>query len=234
MSEPITSGSSNKTVKFEEAPKPRNDRRNNRKGKGSRKGTQHRKTEKFVGKCEALKGYIYDCSDSKQADQFVSTTLEIATYVGSNYKHGGDVRLALTNLEPPTIPYPTDPGPTADVVARKIFENKCSSYCKREETYLSNMQQIFALIWGQCTPALQAKLHGLVNYEQLNENSDALGLLKEMRKIAFNFQMHKYSHLALNEAKRRFYHLVQGKTMTNQDYLKKFNNMVDVIEHCGG
>ena len=130
MSEPNMSGSTNKTVKLEEAPKPRNDRRNNRKGKGNRKGTQPRKTEKFVGKCEALKGYIYDCSDSKQADQFVSTTLEIATYVGSNYKYGGDVRLAVTNLETPNISYPTDPGPTASVVERKIFETKCSSYCK--------------------------------------------------------------------------------------------------------
>ena len=233
MSEPGNNAGNNKTVRFEEPSKPRNDRRNNRRGKGNRKPTQPRRTEKFVGKCEALKGYIYDCSDSKQADQFVSTTLEIATYVGSNYKHGGDVRLALTNLEPPTIPYPVDPGPTASVVERKIFENKCNSYCKREETYLSNMQQVFALIWGQCTEALQAKLHGLDNYDQLNEASDALGLLKQMRKIAFNFQMHKYSHLALNEAKRRFYHLVLGKSMSNQDYLKKFNNMVHVIEHCG-
>ena len=33
----------------------------------------------FEGKCDALKGFIYDCSDKKQADQFVSTTLEIAT-----------------------------------------------------------------------------------------------------------------------------------------------------------
>ena len=135
MSEPNTSGSTNKTVKFAEAPKPRNDRRNNRKGKGNKKGTEPHRTEKFVGKCEALKGYIYDCSDSKQADQVVSTTLEIATYVGSNYKHGGDVRLALTNLEPPTVPYPVDPGLTVGVTIRKIFESKCSSYYKREETY---------------------------------------------------------------------------------------------------
>ena len=85
----------------------------------------------------------------------------------------------------------------------------------------------------QYAEALQAKLRGLDNFDQLNSDSDALGLLKEMKAIAFNFQQHKYSHLVLNEAKRRFYHLVQGKHTSNQDYLKKFNNMVDVIEHCG-
>ena len=230
MSEP----GNNKTVKFEETSKPKTERKGGRRNKGNRRGGPARKVEKFVGKCEALKGFIYDCSDNKQADQFVSTTLEIATYVGANYKHGGDVRLALTNLEPPNIPLPVEPAATASFTERKIFENKCSVYCKREETYQSNIQQIFALIWGQCTEALQAKLRGLDNFDQLNSDSDALGLLKEMKAIAFNFQQHKYSHLALNEAKRRFYHLVQGKHTSNQDYLRKFNNMVDVIEHCGG
>ena len=184
MSEPV----SNKTVKFEEPSKPKNDKRGGRRNKGNRKGSNIWKVEKFVGKCEALKGFIYDCSDNKQADQFVSTTLEIVTYIGSNYKHGGDVRLALTNLEPPNIPYPVEPAANASITERKIFENKCSVYCKREETYESNMQQIFALIWGQCTEALQAKLQGLDDFDQLNTDSDALGLLREMKKIAFNFQ----------------------------------------------
>ena len=100
MSEP----GSNKTVKFEETSKPKIERRGGRRNKGNRRGGPARKVERFVGKCEALKGFIYDCSDNKQGDQFVRTTLEIATYVGANCKHGGDVRLALINLEPPTVP----------------------------------------------------------------------------------------------------------------------------------
>ena len=140
----------------------------------------------FEGKCDALKGFIYDCSDNKQADQFVSTTLEIATYVGSNFKHGGDVRLALTNLQIPQIPHPEDPPPNATASMRKIWENQCAAWSKREETYISNMQQIYSLIWGQCTETMQAKLEGLVNYESINNASDALTLLREMKKIAFN------------------------------------------------
>ena len=76
----------NKTVKFEETSKPKIDKKGARRNRSARRGGAARKVEKFVGKCEALKGFIYDCSDNKQADQFVSTTLEIATYVGSHYK----------------------------------------------------------------------------------------------------------------------------------------------------
>ena len=64
---------------------------------------------KFEGRCEDLKGHIYDCSDSKQADMCTKTTREIAEYIGRTYKYGSDVRLAIENLEIPTIEEPEDP-----------------------------------------------------------------------------------------------------------------------------
>ena len=54
---------------------------------------------KFEGKCDELKGFIYDCSDSRQADMYVKTTKEIAEYVGCTYKFGSDARLAIENLQ---------------------------------------------------------------------------------------------------------------------------------------
>ena len=64
---------------------------------------------KFDGKCDDLKGHIYDCSGSKQADLFAKTTREIAIYVGSTYKPGGDISFAVDNLELPIIEDPVDP-----------------------------------------------------------------------------------------------------------------------------
>jgi hypothetical protein len=50
---------------------------------------------KFEGKCDELKGFIFDCSDSRQADVFAKTTREIAEYVGRSYRYGSDTRLAI-------------------------------------------------------------------------------------------------------------------------------------------
>ena len=36
------------------------------------------KQSTFVGRVEALKGHVYDCSDHKQAELFVKTTREIS------------------------------------------------------------------------------------------------------------------------------------------------------------
>jgi hypothetical protein len=68
----------------------------------------------------------------------------------------------------------------------------------------------------------------------MSEDYDALTLLKAIKSIAFNFQSTKYKPDALNDSKRRLYMLVQDKFATCQVYLYRFQNCVDVIEHCGG
>jgi hypothetical protein len=59
---------------------------------------------KFEGKCNDLKGHIYDCSDSRQANQFTKTTKEIQEYVGRTFKGGGNTRLIFDSLTLPVIP----------------------------------------------------------------------------------------------------------------------------------
>jgi hypothetical protein len=55
--------------------------------------------QKFQGKCDSLKGFVYDCSDGKQSDRFNLVTKEIAEYVGREYQYGGDIRWTIENLE---------------------------------------------------------------------------------------------------------------------------------------
>jgi hypothetical protein len=41
---------------------------------------------KFEGSSEDLKGHVYDCSNSRQADMFSKTTKAIAGHVGKTYR----------------------------------------------------------------------------------------------------------------------------------------------------
>ena len=63
---------------------------------------------KFEGKCDDLKGRIYECSDVRQSDIFMKTTKEIGEFVGRTYKYGGDIRLVVENLELPVMAEPSD------------------------------------------------------------------------------------------------------------------------------
>ena len=62
--------------------------------------------QRFEGETEALKGHIYNLIGSKSADLFITTTKQIAGYVGRTYTQGGDIRLAVENLALPGQPLP--------------------------------------------------------------------------------------------------------------------------------
>ena len=88
-----------------------------------------------------------------------------------------------------------------------------------------------SLIWGQCTDVMQQKIASHSDYKTTEDVSDAIGLLKTIKSIMFNFQGQIYRPQALRYAKRRFYNLSQDRHMTCQAYLEKFQNSVKVIEH---
>ena len=213
-------------------------------GKNKRQGYQNQNQSrsltggprhtKFEGRCEELKGYIYDCSDARQSDQFTKTTKEIAEYVGRTYKQGGDIRLVVENLELLTFEDPDDPPEDASKAQLHRWTKKLDEVMKRESTLEENVKKVYSLIWGQCTDAMRQRIEALDTFAEMSRKGDGVGLLKALKAAAFNFQSQKNLEHALHESKRRFYMCSQGKYNTTQAYLETFQNTVDVVEHSGG
>jgi hypothetical protein len=213
---------------------------NNKDSGGYKKGRYNKanhpvpKTVKFEGKCDELKGNIYDCSHARQADQFTKTTKEIAEYVGRTYKHGGDVRLAVMNMEVPIIPMPNDPPEGATETQRVIWKKRIEQYLARKDKLEENMKTLYSLIWGQCSDIMRQKIEAAESYTTMSATANSIELLKAIKITAFNFQSQKYLPHALHEAKKTFYLLYQVHHMSTQAYLEQFQNTVHVIEHTGG
>ena len=85
---------------------------------------------KFEGRCDDLKGHIYDYSESKNADQFVTTTKEIKNYVGRTYKCAGDITGAITALVVPVIAEPEEPDDPDNRIEFKKWEKEYDEYRK--------------------------------------------------------------------------------------------------------
>ena len=127
---------------------------NTKSGGNGGNGKAFAKSTKFQGKCDDLKGHIFDCSDSKQADMFVATKKEIAEYVGREYTFGGDARLAVEELEKPTLTKPSDPPANASKTDEKIWEKEIDNYVKKkcyiqQQTHKAYQYPVF-LHQGSC------------------------------------------------------------------------------------
>ena len=87
---------------------------------------------KFEGKCDGLKGHIYDCSDSRQSELFAKTMKEIAEYVGRTFtKYGSDTRLVVETLALTTLAEPNDPPAGATRTQVEIWKEQVKEYVRQ-------------------------------------------------------------------------------------------------------
>ena len=68
----------------------------------------------------------------------------------------------------------------------------------------------------------------------MHVRKDALQLLKAIKAFTFMSNNNKEYEMSLVEADERFQRIYQSKDMSNLQYRKAFDNMVEVIEHYGG
>jgi hypothetical protein len=88
----------------------------NKKRFSPQKATTGPRFTKFKGRCEELKGHIYNL--------FVKTTKEIALYVGQTYTYGGDIKIAVKSLAMPTLKLAMDPAAGATKTEELIWKKK--------------------------------------------------------------------------------------------------------------
>ena len=189
-----------------------NNRNNNNQNKQKGQNNKNKKnnnantsTRKFKGKKDELKGHIYDCSSQKQSDQFVTTTREIAEYVGRTYKYGGDIKATLEKLELVTIDLPDQPVDPNDVLQKLIYTKEAEEYVKKKVFLRENMKTAFSLIWGQCSDLMRVKIKAHSDFNTFNEEQDPVALLKAIKSINFKFEEHKYIYHSVYETYRNFY-----------------------------
>ena len=135
-------------------------------------------------------------------------TEEIAGYVGRTYKQSTDIRAAIKKLQDVNITLETKVtiAEVPDKDYKKIIrKSQIDEYRKRKETYQENKGKIYSVIIGQCTDAMIAKLKGDSNFDLIEHNSDMLGLIGTIKKVALKVETQQYLFQYLHIALRRFY-----------------------------
>jgi hypothetical protein len=160
---------------------------------------------------------------------------ELDGYVGLHFKQNpANIKKMMQMMEDTTITVPKDHDENATKTAVQIWEKEVDMYVKQRETYKNNKCALYSVIWGQRSEAMQGKIKSDENYKKTHEDSDSLKLIKVIKGIAYKLESQKNIYLALDNAKCTFYLHHQGPEETNVNYMSKFKNTVEVIEHYGG
>ena len=140
----------------------------------------------------------------------------------------------VETLKVPTIDMPDPPPEDANASVKRVWQKNIDKFVDRQDQLQENIGTLYSLLKGQCTDIMKQQLESLPVYAKLNEDHDRLGLLIEIKNIAFSFQSQNYLAHLLHNSKQHFYMFQQDKNMTTQSYLKAFTNNLEMIEHSRG
>ena len=87
-------------------------------------------SQNFKGNSSDLEGYIFDCSDIRQANKYITAIKIIAEYVRAEFKYFGDIRSSIENYKRFKTPMPTAPSDNNTARLKIILNRKIDIYVK--------------------------------------------------------------------------------------------------------
>lgn len=200
----------------------------------------------------AVRDFVGDTSDigavialknekiSKKAP-FAMFREKLADYVIKTLTHPDDVFKIIKKMEDPEAKFEKEHMPTdltneeAKSMAKKsIFEQKCKLYVAREQTMKSNKSKIYSLIWGQCSPGLQAIIQGDKDFVTKEEKRDVLWVLEQVKLATAGIDERANQYENMCQVLLTFLTMRQGETESNDDYLERFKSNAETVKLTGG
>jgi Reverse transcriptase (RNA-dependent DNA polymerase)/Zinc knuckle len=207
------------------------------RGRGGRTGSRPTTSVVFKGNTDGLKGNVFQChGEHTNKQQFIKTIGVLDEHINKTFTYPQDVAsvcklFTVTKLTPPDNltkdEYENDMG------KKMIWETTMKTYLKRLDMMESNLRAIYAIVWGQCSPLMQAKLESLDNYAMHSGSCNCIWLLNEIKGITHQFESTRIAFVSLDAAWVSYYKYNQGPDQSLHDYLKDYQSMVEVLEHYG-
>ncbi len=190
----------------------------------------------FKSSVVGLEEHTFEYGSPKHLAKFVKTQKQIANYIQKKYdKRGADIASAIRDLTMPTMTMPAEPDPnTATVVEMEIWKNQYQRADDKQATLEDNARRMYALTFNQCLSALQIKLNGQEEFNNVQGNQDVVGLMELIRGICCKYDASLEPVMSLVQAKHRVYTCYQGAKQPNDEYAEELEAYVDVVEAYGG
>jgi len=190
----------------------------------------------FKGNTAGMNGHVFQCFNERDdKKQFAKTVEILGEYMAKNLKFPGDLAPLTRDLTLSFIPRPQHlDDDERDPLTIAIWKKNVDSYCVRVDYLESNLKTIFAVIYGQCSESMKAKLKSLDNFEEKERACDCVWILMAIKGITYRFEGQRFPYLSLDDARTNYYTFRQGPDESLADYLENFRNRVDVLEHYGG
>ena len=220
----------------EGAPVQRKTRPNHKKNKGKKRNVKTTKveTQLFKGTYDDMNGPVFQYQhESNSSNQFDKTVDALEKYAANNFSNARDIKSMLIELNEIHFQEPIDPPFSVTRTRIKIWEKEVDEYMARKRDYSENKWALFAVVLGQCSEAMKAKLQVHEDYKTWERIHDVVCLLREIKEVSEIFDSRAYFLEAFVNVKKQFIFMQQESDESNTDYFARFRKTCSIARHYG-
>ena len=197
---------------------------------------------------ELLGTDVFDYGKHNQ-NQYNKTLEAILSLIGRTFSQPGNTITSIRKLEKVTLREPSVPTyisvdkqktDSNKQKARKVnhtldlkYVEELKNHNKEEQVLKANLELAYSLVWGQCTPAMQAQLKTMANYLTIREKFDVFELLKEIKGHTFKLTDHDYPFQSVWDSYQNVFNMMQGSHEFLDKFQERFNIVVEAAEGYG-
>jgi len=165
-----------------------------------------------------MNGHVFQCYNKKtNRRQFSRTLQELGQYASVKLKYLQDMRMLLKTMMEVIFDLPVDLAATSSQAKKELWKLEISDFHTRRKLYASNKSVLFAVAYGQCSEAMQAKLQATESFREIDTTSNLLELLSHIKMISHRFDSRTYLYEAVLKAKMSVLNFAQGEHKTVPD-----------------
>ena len=99
-----------------------------------------------------------------------------------------------------------------------IWREELKAYVQRGQVLTGTLAAVHAVIWGQCSEAMKAKVKACKDYDARTKECDCFWLLKQIKAVTLQFNEKRNCFISLLDAKTNFYNCKQHRNQTCDSY----------------
>ncbi len=202
---------------------------------------------KFKGKIEELPTLGTQIERNSHTDQFIVFRKGIKHYIGTTFNYPKDMDPVINEIENPMTTLATllpkianiynefgiDEA-TADAETKEsiatMFKEEMKQFVSRKIKLKDNMDKLYEVVWGQCSPALQSDMKGTKDFKTKEKERDVVWLLASLKKAASGVSRTSNTYYSMHKCLKSFYSLRQGDRESVESYLQRFESVVQTLK----
>ena len=132
-----------------------------------------------------MNGNVFECYEEQSDRRQYAKTLEVLDgYVRKTLKYSEDLApLFADTMAVPMVDMPDDLDDDAGLTMKMIFAEEVKTYVKRNHTLKSNLATVYAVIWGQCSDDIKAKVKTHDGYKDKTANNFFFGFKNRSSRL---------------------------------------------------